>query len=144
VAGDGGRKERVMQKILVAYDGGEPARRALDMAAEMAKRFGASVSVVSVIPAYPGRLSVGPWDDTASHAHQLVEARTILREVGIEPDLIEPLGDPARTIERIADDGGFDAIIVGSRHLGRVRRAVEGSVSEHVATHAKATVVVAR
>jgi nucleotide-binding universal stress UspA family protein len=132
-----------MRKILVAYDGGEPARRALDTAAEMAKRFGASVSVVSVIPAFSGRLGE-PWDETVSHAHQLQEARLLLREEGIEPELIEPMGEPAPTIERIADEGGFDAIVVGSRGLGPLRRAVQGSVSEHVATHAHATVVVAR
>ena len=58
--------------------------------------------------------------------------------------LIEQAGDPAQTIERIAHDGGYDMVVVGSRHLGAVSRVLQGSVSEHVATHAPATVVIAR
>jgi nucleotide-binding universal stress UspA family protein len=133
-----------MQKILVAYDGGEPARRALDTAAEMAKRFGATVSVVSVVPTRPGRFPVDPWDDPVLHANELLEARQILREEGIEAQLLEPMGDPAPTIERIAEDGGFDVIVIGTRNLGPIGRTLQGSVSGHVATHAKSTVVVAR
>lgn len=133
-----------MERILVAYDGGEPARRALDMAADMAHRFDAKLSVVSVVPHRAGRFAGDPWDDDAVHAKELIEARDVLRSRGIEPELIEPIGEPAPTIERIAEDGNYDAIVVGSRGLSAVGRALQGSVSEHVATHARATVVVAR
>lgn len=133
-----------MQKILVAYDGGEPARRALDMAAEMGRKFGATISVVSVVPTHPGRFPMDPWDDTSVHAKELLEARRILHEAGIEAELLEPIGEPARTIEKIAEEGDFDAIVIGSRGLNAVSRALQGSVSEHVATHARSTVIVAR
>ena len=132
-----------MEKILVAYDGGEPARRALDTAAEMAKRFGATVSVVSVVPTGPSHVVADPWD-TDAHARELLEARRILREDGIEADLLEPLGEPAPTIERIAEEGGFDVVVVGTRDLGAIARTFQGSVSQHVARHARSTVVVAR
>jgi nucleotide-binding universal stress UspA family protein len=133
-----------MRKILLAYDGGEPARRALETAADLALAFSAPVSVVSVVPFRPGRVSIEPWDDRETHATELREARDLLLARGLEAELLEPLGDPARTIERIAADGGFDTVVVGSRHLGAIERVLQGSVSEHVATHAEATVVVAR
>jgi nucleotide-binding universal stress UspA family protein len=133
-----------MKKILLAYDGGEPARHALDTAAELALKFGASLSVVSVVPVHPGRAPVGPWDDSTVHAQELVEARRLLQEKGVEADLMEPAGDPAKTIEHIAAEGGFDTIVLGSRGLSMVGRALQGSVSEHVATHAEATVVITR
>jgi nucleotide-binding universal stress UspA family protein len=63
---------------------------------------------------------------------------------GITAELLEPSGDPARTIERIAGDGGFDTVVIGSRGLGMISRLMQGSVSEHVATHTDATVVIAR
>ncbi len=47
-------------------------------------------------------------------------------------------------IEAIADERGYDTIVVGSRNAGALARALRGSVSDHVATHAHATVVVAR
>jgi nucleotide-binding universal stress UspA family protein len=133
-----------MKKILVAYDGGEPAARALETAAELAKLTGATVAVVSVVPVHPGRAPVDPWDDTSMHAEELIQARRVLREKGLEAELIEPSGEPAATIERIAEDGGFDTVVIGSRGLNLMGRVLQGSVSEHVATHAKATVVIAR
>jgi len=133
-----------MQKILLAYDGGEPARRALTTAAELAKLSGATVSVVSVVPFRPGRFPMDPWDTTEDHANELLEARGLLRQRGIEPVLLEPTGDPARSIERIAEEGDYDTIVIGSRGLTSIGRVLQGSVSSHVAAHATAPVVVAR
>jgi nucleotide-binding universal stress UspA family protein len=133
-----------MKKILLAYDGGEPARRAIDLTADLARHYGAAVSVVSVTPVHPGRAPVDPWDDRPVHLSELREAQRLLRDQGIEPALLSPAGDPARTIERVAAEGGFDTIIVGSRGLGPLSRALQGSISEHVATHADTTVIVAR
>lgn len=131
-------------KILLAYDGGDPARRALELTAELAKKFEASVAVVSVVPVHIGRVPIDPWDDQPVHAAQLAEAKQLLVARHIEPVLVEKAGDPAVTIERIAQDGGYDMVVVGSRGLGALSRVLQGSVSEHVATHAAATVVVAR
>ena len=133
-----------MQKILLAYDGGDASQRALGTAAELAKALGASVSVVSVVPTHGGRLGMDPWDDSEVHAKELVEARTLLRERGIEAQLLEPIGEPAATIERIAREGEYDTIVIGSRGLNALERVLQGSVSEHVATHAETTVVIAR
>lgn len=133
-----------MKKILLAYDGGEPARRAIDLTADLARHYGAAVSVVSVTPVHPGRMPVDPWDDRPVHLSELREAQQLLRDQGIEPALLSPAGDPARTIERLATEGGFDTVIVGSRGLGPLSRALQGSISEHVATHADTTVIVAR
>ncbi len=133
-----------MNKILLAYDGGEPARRALDQTVELAKRFEATVGVISVVPVRPGRAPMDPWDDRTVHAEELLEARKLLREAGIEAELLEPGGDPAKTIERMADERGYDTIVIGTRGLGALGRLLQGSVSEHVATNAHVTVVVAR
>ena len=97
-----------MERILLAYDGGEPAQRALAMAADLATTFRATLTVVSVVPVHPGRTPIDPWDDRAVHDAELLEAGAILRARGIEPELLEAAGDPAKTIERIATerDGG--------------------------------------
>jgi nucleotide-binding universal stress UspA family protein len=133
-----------MHRILLAYDGGDPAKRALEQTIELARRFDASVGVISVVPARNGKAPVDPWDDRTVHAEELLEARRLLREAGIEAELMEPAGDVAKTIERVADERGYDTIVVGTRGLGSLTKALQGSVSEHVATHAHATVVIAR
>jgi nucleotide-binding universal stress UspA family protein len=133
-----------MKRILLAYDGTPQAHKALETAADLSKKYEAPLSVVSVIPLHSGRAPIDPWDDPATHAGQLEEARRLLLDFGIEAEILEPYGDPAKAIERVAEAGGFDTIVVGSRGLGTVGRILQGSVSEHVATHAHATVVVAR
>lgn len=133
-----------MKRILVAYDACEAARRALDVAIDLAKRYDAVVSVVSVIPILPGRTPNDPWEETIVHARALDEARAILAEHGIEAQLLAPSGDLARSIESLVEAGGFDTVVVGSRGIGPVSRVLQGSVSGHVAIHADATVVIAR
>jgi nucleotide-binding universal stress UspA family protein len=133
-----------MKRILIAYDGGEPAQRALATAADLAKRYGATVGVISVVPVRAAPIGIDPWDDRAEHERELVEAQSRLREQGIEPELIEPYGDPAWTIEKVARDRDYDTIVVGSRGLGAVSRFLQGSVSDHVASHSSSTVVIAR
>jgi nucleotide-binding universal stress UspA family protein len=133
-----------MDKILVAYDGTEPADRALATAIDLAKAFDATIGVVSVVPVHPGRSPIDPWDDPAVHAEQLKRADIILRAAGVEATLHKPGGDPARVIEQEAEAGGYDTIVIGSRGQNAVERVLQGSVSEHVATHSAATVVITR
>lgn len=133
-----------MKNILLAYDGGEPAKRALEVAIDLTKKFEAGLSVVSVVPVRNGRSPIDPWDDRSVHAQELLEARRLLREAGVDAEMIEPAGDPAKEIEKITRAGNFDTVVIGSRGLGGLDRVLQGSVSEHVATHADATVIVAR
>lgn len=133
-----------MKKILVAYDGGKPGRRALETAVELAQGIGAKVGVISVVPFHPGRVPIDPWDDQEVHKKELEEAREFLAAAGINADCLELGGDPAKAIEKVVEEGDYDMVVLGSRGLGAVSRFLQGSVSEHVATHAKATVVIAR
>jgi nucleotide-binding universal stress UspA family protein len=133
-----------MKKILVAYDGQEAGQRALEMAARLAGAFDGRVDVVSVVPEgfADGR---GTTEEPAvEHARELVEARSILRRRGIEAGLIEPSGDPAQTIERLAAERGHDTIVVGGNRSTRNGHPWMDSVTAHVAANSKADVVVAR
>lgn len=51
-------------------------------------------------------------------------------------------GEPAAAICRYAEEVGAAAIVLGSRGRGGLKRAVLGSVSDHVVRHAPCTVVV--
>ena len=80
-----------MNNILVAYDGGQPARRALETGIELAQRFGASLGIVSVVPVHPGRAPFDPWDDKSVHDEQLAEARDILSRHGVDGSTIRTI-----------------------------------------------------
>jgi nucleotide-binding universal stress UspA family protein len=131
-------------KILLAYDGTEPAKRALNTAAGFAHAMGGTVDVISVVPFRTGRAPMDPWDDHDVHQRELADARLQLANLGIECRILEPAGEPAEEIEAAAKAGDYEVVIVGSRRQGILGRMLQGSVSEHVATHADATVVVVR
>jgi len=133
-----------MKKILVAYDGQEAGQRALEMAARLALAFDARVDVVSVVAEGFGTVDGRSAEPAVEHARELVEARGILRRRGIEAGLIEPAGDPAQTIERLADERGYDTIVVGGNRPGRNAHPWMDTVTAHVAANARADVVVAR
>jgi nucleotide-binding universal stress UspA family protein len=118
--------------ILLAYDGSEQAGRALDFAIELATLVKAEIGVVSVVPVHAGRIGMDPWDDSKVHSAELVEARDRIREVGLTASLYEPFGEIADEIVKTATHGGYDHIVIGSRHLGVVDRILQGSVSQGV------------
>ena len=78
------------------------------------------------------------------HAEELLEARRLLRAAGIEAELHRARRQPRPDIERIAVEHDYDTIVVGTRGLSAIARTLQGSVSDHVATHARTTVVIAR
>jgi len=131
-------------KILVAYDGGLAARRALYRAAQLARATHAQVGVISVVPLYPerGRATIAPWDDEERHHEDLEEAKAVFHASGIEPELIEAVGSPAERIEEIAEDRGYDMIVMGARRKGWFERILTGSVMRDVLERVSATVVV--
>ena len=134
-------------KILLAYDGGASARRALYRAAHLARVAQASVGVISVVPLYRerGRPIIAPWDDRARHREDLEAAQAVFNANGIEPELIEVVGSPAELINRVAEAGGYDTIVLGAPRKSWLGRLLTGSVMrdvlERVSASESATVV---
>ena len=133
-----------MHKILVAYHGGEAARRALYSAAQLARAVHAQVGVISVVPLYPNRGpdAPAPWDDAEKHQQHLAEAERVFQASGIDPELINRSGEPAKLIEREAESRGYDTIVLGGGRKSWVRRLLTGSVVAEVVARTQATVVV--
>lgn len=134
-----------MKKVLLAYDGTDEARVALERTAKLARGLDAEVGVVSVVPFRPGRGGgIAPWDDQSVHDEQLAAARSALRAHGIDPALHRPAGDPAREVDRVAREVGYDTIVLGTRDLNPLERLLEGSVATGAVHSAAATVIIAR
>lgn len=126
-----------MNRILLAFDGTAEAEAALAVTAELGAKLDVATGVVSVVPIHPGRIGGDPWDDASVHATELLQARDRLATLGAHPELQRATGDPATEIERTAIEHGYDTIVVGSRGLGTIGRLLQGSVSEHLATHCR-------
>jgi nucleotide-binding universal stress UspA family protein len=102
--------------ILIAYDGSEASRQALDAAADLVG-YGSSLSVVHVLR--EGELPDGVVDDARAH---LLQRHMVAR-------YLQPSGEPAEEIVEAARSVGADLIVVGRRSalermLGSVSQAV--------------------
>ena len=136
---------RPIESVVVAYDGYEPARRALDRTAEIV-RDATVVTVVSVVPQRITSLGPEPLDPAAvdEHAAHLAEARAHLLTRGVAARGVEGYGDPARVILEQAKEARADLVVVGSNDKSLVERIVHGSVSTELVHRADSDVLVVR
>ncbi len=138
-----------LKKILLAYDGSEPARKALSYACKIAKLCGGTVRavyVVSVPIALEGALFVNVEKALREHGEELLaEAKKEAAErYGIEIETIVLTGHPADKIIEEAERWGADLIVMGTRGLSGFKRLLLGSVSDAVAKHAPCPVLLVR
>jgi nucleotide-binding universal stress UspA family protein len=125
-----------MKTIVVAYDETPESERALERAATIAKAFGSRLVVTSVAPitVSPGRGgAIDATDPPAQHLEELKHAREYLKSQGIEAEYVPAVGHPDDTIVEVAKEKGADLVVVGTREVGFVKRALGQSVSEAVA-----------
>ena len=135
----------VASRIVVGYDGSEPAQRALDRAAELAG-YGTTVTVVSVAPSVytQGLQPVADPDDEERARSLLAEARDRLALRQVPVSTRDAVGEPAAMIVETADELGADLIVVGTRNGNALERLVLGSTSTKVLHHAHCDVLVVR
>ena len=143
-------------KILVATDGSREAELAFASAADLSQKTASELHVVYVghMPASyesPGATTLDPNLHRRMQDGAQKEARTKLDEqlqqVGESGEVAESharLGRPDAEIVGLADELGAGLIVLGSRGLGRLRRALMGSVSDSVIRHAHCPVLVVR
>jgi nucleotide-binding universal stress UspA family protein len=134
------------KKILVGIDGSDNSKRAAMAAANLAELFKGSVTLVSVVK--PGEYSLAVEDkaflENLKEFHMdLVQAASedINRE-GIEIETKIELGTPWKELTRLAHDGHYDLIVVGSRGVGQVAEFLIGSNSTRVVQHSSVPVLV--
>jgi nucleotide-binding universal stress UspA family protein len=144
-------------RILLATDGSPEAERALGIAATLSERLGTDLHVVSVEP-MPDPLS---WPEARMMSPELrgdireraeEEARKLLEgqadkieEIGLEISGVHAVaGRPDTEIVRVAEEIGAGLVVLGSRGMGPVRRAVMGSVSLSVVHPSPNSVLVVR
>jgi nucleotide-binding universal stress UspA family protein len=92
-------------------------------------------------------LSVQEFDDQVVQAREAANTatRTAQSELGLKNAEIRILtGEPGAAICKLAAELSAEAIVVGSRGRGRLKRALLGSVSDHVVRNAPCTVVVTK
>lgn len=141
-----------MKHIMVPYDQSEPANRALDAAIDLAKKYGASISLVAcIVPQVPMDPTLGAsyaetlvlLQKSATDALSKLESR--LKESQV-PARSQVLTGVSITDELLsyADKHQVDMIVMGSRGLGGFKKLLLGSVASGISQHSKCPVLIVK
>jgi nucleotide-binding universal stress UspA family protein len=140
-------------KMLIAVDGSEHARRAIEAAARLASQMQAvEVVLLNVADAMVFYGELPPFDfeavERAQRVHQdklLTEAAAHARACGLQKVLTQSaVGLAAQEILRVADERGVDQIVMGTHGRGLVGSLLLGSVAQRVVHQAKVPVLLVR
>ena len=152
-------------RILLATDGSESAAHATPVAVELSKKTHSELHVLYVgedaystplpypeaaDPAWVVGEDLAPLEEQGQQFEQ-VARQTLDAEVekvravgGTVAQAHLRMGTPAAEIVELAEELEVGLVVVGSRGLGGIRRALMGSVSDSVVRHAHCPVLVVR
>lgn len=138
----------MIQKILLAYDGSEPAHKAYGFALDLARRFQAALLVLAVArpPDLAEDVETEALLETAEehYKEQFAAMRRAADQQGVKPDFRIVVGHPAEQIIYTAEKEGVDHIVLGHRGKSFFERWRLGSVSKQVIHYAHCAVTVVR
>jgi nucleotide-binding universal stress UspA family protein len=151
-------------RILLASDGSESATHATEVAVELSKKTDSELHVLyvgeySTASLYPqaadttwvAQEDLAPIQEEQGQQFEQVARRTLDAEVqqvravgGTVAQAHLRLGTPDAEVVDLAEELGVGLVVVGSRGLGGIRRALMGTVSDSVVRYAHCPVLVVR
>lgn len=139
---------RIFERIIVGCNGTPEAEHAVEIAIGLAEGIGAKVLLLGV--------AAPPSAEAEAEGYGLTDPAEVMRRLhdqlermasaakaqGVET-LVEVVeGDPEKQLEKHASDESADLIVVGHRHVSRLRHWLEHSTSEALLHHAKTSLLV--
>jgi len=142
----------MLERIVVAIDGSQDADRALDLAADLAVRYGASLTLLSVVPptvvpSYGGPIYEPPGQDAMTALYDEVLSSRKKRAEAQRVPKVETVRREGIVVEELLaylDKDRPDLFVIGSRGLSAGKRLFMGSVSDALVHHAPCPVLVVR
>lgn len=126
------RAFRPIAKVLVAYDGGASALKAVEHIANSALFQGLAVHVVTVGTATP------------EVAKGLSGAKTTLKAAGIDVETSVLTGQPETALAKLVEEAQFDMLVMGAYGHSRIRSLIIGSTTTAMIRSCKVPVVLMR
>lgn len=138
----------MISTVAVGTDGSATADEAVREAAEIAKRFGAKLVLLSAFQGSRGSAGEGQdielqWaSNPSARVRSILErSETTLRGAGIDCETRADEGDPGEVLVRLAAECGADLLVIGNKGM---KRRVLGSVPKTVTHKADCSVLVVK
>lgn len=126
------RAFRPVQKVLVAFDGGLSAMKAIEFVASSPLFAGLSVHLITVGAA------------TAGARSKLADAQAVLKSSGIDAETAILPGQPETALAAQVESGGIDLLVMGAYGHSRIRSLIIGSTTTQMIRACKVPVVLVR
>jgi nucleotide-binding universal stress UspA family protein len=128
-----------LSSLLVCVDGSEHSIKALEYGIRLAKKMGSKITLLNVQEHRLYKVSPKTAQDLGERIFS--KALDAIGKEKLKIDKKLEIGVPSDTIVKVADEGKYDLIVLGSRGLGTVKRFLLGSVSDDVSQKAKCSVL---
>jgi nucleotide-binding universal stress UspA family protein len=138
-----------MKKILAAVDGSPPSLHAAQMAWALTQALGARLTVVYAVPTPFLSLEVPPTVIDEVIRAEKARGQTILDTVvktlgGTDIAQLELEGPAAEAVAEVAEQHGYELVVVGSRGRNALARIILGSVADRLVHISKVPVLVVK
>lgn len=141
------------RKIMIATDGSESVKKAVDTAVELARLSEAKLYAVYVVTS--GGYTFGhPRDigwERAMNEHLSVEGKeatayveTVGKAANVEVESVLLEGNPAQEIVDFADKNDIGLLVMGTLGRTGIQKFLLGSVAQNVVRHSRKAVLVVR
>lgn len=139
----------------MAIDGSNLADKSLDFALDLAKKYSAEVTILTVVDLPSNSfwaqgttfapISSQKYLEKLENFHNRILSEAVKKakttaKIPVTKRLLN--GRPAEKIIEVAKEGSFDLIVMGSRGLGGIKEFFLGSVSDRVADEAPCPVLI--
>jgi nucleotide-binding universal stress UspA family protein len=121
--------------IMLGLDGSDGSRAAIPVAADIARRYGASLVLAHIEERVAGKGGVWPIKDEETLRAEIEEDARNLSDAGIETTIETRaivLGGPAHALEDLADSVDADLIVVGRHGHSPIAGLLVGSVTQRL------------
>jgi len=126
------RAFRPIQRVMVAYDGGSSAMKAVDHIARSPLFEGLEVEVITI------------GADSAEHRKGLEDARAQLAAAGLDAGTRIVEGRPEEVLGKLVESEGVDMLVMGAYGHSRIRSLVIGSTTTEMMRSCKVPVLLMR
>jgi nucleotide-binding universal stress UspA family protein len=138
----------MFRRILLAYDGSDASTKACELAIDLARRYGAQLTVLSVArpPEFGDEVETeAVIENSRAYHEKLLDAvRMRVKASDIDATLMVEVGHPTEQIIAAAERAETDLIVLGHRGKTLFQRLRLGSVSKQVVQYADCPVLVVR
>ena len=140
----------MFKKILIANDGSDGAKHALQVAIDLSKKYNAdlhSISVEEGVPHYAATIGeVEEFKQEANNYFRKVneEAVEMAKKEGVKLHTKVLPGHEVETVVNYAKDGKFDLLVIGFMGHSKIFGRVWGSTSQNIAKLSPCTVIVVK